>query len=458
MKIKKYEGSDLRRVLIGMIVDPIVCSRISSQWIAEGLFDAKWANLVGGLIVRHFRKFGTCPNSQMVGIFESWAAETTADEKTVSAVESFLKALSDEQDQVKDDTSEYVLDLAGKYFDRVRLKQEVDAAVLEMEHGLVEEARNRLGKITKVNLGQGSYIQPISNPDVWLDSTNKERTRALVRYRGDLGKFVGDSFTRGSLYAFMAPDKTGKSTFLIDLMYRSVRARNKVVFFDTGDSNEEEIMERLAMRTTGQPSHDEVVKYPTEWNDKTIKLEDVKLEAVDTMKAYFELKRLAKSEDALRISCHENSSVNVGDLDRILDDWDKEGWRPDVIILDYADILAPERGAGRDSLDQIDQTWKALRRLSQRRHALVLTATQASSNAYNKDENQVLGKADFSGRKTKLAHVNGMLGINVNSKEKDEGTARINWIVRRKGKFNEKHYVKVAGCLSIGNPVILSKW
>ena len=45
---------------------------------------------------------------------------------------------------------------------------------------------------------------------------------------------------------------------------------------------------------------------------------------------------------------------------------------PDVIIVDYADILAPEDTRQSEKRHQVDETWKALRRLSQEWHALVI--------------------------------------------------------------------------------------
>ena len=86
-----------------------------------------------------------------------------------------------------------------------------------------------------------------------------------------------------------------------------------------------------------------------------------------------------------------------------------------------------------------------------------ITATQTSSDAYS-DKSQVLTRRNFGGRKTKLANVNGMIGINVTPREKECGVARLNWVVRRKGKHSEHSTVKVAGCLEIGRPAIISSF
>lgn len=452
MKTTKFDGSDLRLVLCGMITDQVVCSRIVSQWRQEGLFDADWANLVGNLVVRHYQKFSQCPNGQMRTIFESWVNDTAVEDKKVAAIETFLQSLSDTHEI---QTSEYILDRAGVYFDKVQLQREIDAAQAEIQMGEVRKARDRLRSAQPVNLGLGSFIQPAADPDIWIQSFSTERKRPLVTYPGALGGLVGSAFLRGNLYSFMATEKSGKSAWMIDFAYRGLRSRNRVAFFDTGDSNEEEVMIRFGCRAAGKPEFDGAVSVPSGWNDNLPIRADVEMDQVDPIEGYRNLKKICKAEDALRISCHENSSVCVADIDGILEDWSRSGWRPDIIVIDYADILAPEKGR-REINEQVDETWKSLRRLSQHRHALTVTATQVSAEAYKKEE-FLFSKKHFQGRRTKFAHVNGMLGINVSPNDRDNEMCRVNWVTRRKGAYNEKHFVRVAGCYSIGNPVVTSK-
>jgi hypothetical protein len=73
------------------------------------------------------------------------------------------------------------------------------------------------------------------------------------------------------------------------------------------------------------------------------------------------------------------------------------------VIIDYADILAPDVDCTRlDKLEQTNRNWQRMRRLSQERHCLVITATQAAATAYDKDS---MTLKDFSDNKKKYAHV-----------------------------------------------------
>lgn len=454
MITKKYDGTDVRKILTGMIMDHTVCARISSRWEDAGLFSASWSNLIGGVIVRYFRKYNSPPKQQMTTLFEEWAKETMASDEVVQSVERFLQGMSDEEHQ---DAPEYIIELAGRHFNKVRMEQTIEAAKADLENWDVDGAQKRFDTYNRVNLGAGSVSTPMKDISLWAEAWDYEKHQPLVYYRGELGKFIGDAFQRGRLFSFMAPDKTGKTTWLVDFVYRALRNRNRVAYFDLGDALESEFMRRLTCRIVGCPQVDSTCLLPVGWNeDGSAKYEERALKTASYVDSFRELLHVSGNEENLKTSFHPSSSLSAAGVDGILSDLDREeDWRADICVIDYSDLLSPPPGI-KDTLDQIDETWKRLRRISQQRHCLVVTATQASAAAYGREDG-LLSRKHFSGRKTKLAHVNGMLGINVSADDKEKGLSRINWIVRREGAYSEKAFVTVAGCMEIGNPAILSK-
>ena len=66
------------------------------------------------------------------------------------------------------------------------------------------------------------------------------------------------------------------------------------------------------------------------------------------------------------------------------------------------------------------------------------------------------GKKHFGGRKTKMAHVNGMVGIQVTPAEKEKGICRLNWIVRRGARYSEIAPCWAAGNLALACPTMVS--
>jgi hypothetical protein len=126
---------------------------------------------------------------------------------------------------------------------------------------------------------------------------------------------------------------------------------------------------------------------------------------------------------------------------------------PDVIVIDYADLLAPMPGYAHDSQDQIDMAWKTMRSISQQLHCCVVTATQSSAASYYAD---TLDKTHFSRDKRKFAHVTAMFGLNQTKDEKRLGVMRFNWLQFREAEFDEDKCVHVAGCLGLANPCMFS--
>lgn len=160
-------------------------------------------------------------------------------------------------------------------------------------------------------------------------------------------------------------------------------------------------------------------------------------------------------EPFFKLSVHPNSSVSTHDISAILKKWELyEGFIADVVIIDYADILAPEPGTGHfTTRDQVNSTWKALRRMSQEKHCLVIAPTQADAASYNQP---LLDLKNFSEDKRKLSHVTGMLGLNQIPVEREKGIMRLNWIVLREDSFSVDKCLHVGQCLKLGRPFTCS--
>jgi len=456
MRIKRYEGGDLRRVLTGMITDQTVCARIASQWKPPGLFDSDWANIVGQWCIRHFEKYGEPIDARLKDSFQAWALRHS-DEKRVEAIERFLILLSDEHDRGKLPTSDYVLDVAGKYFNKVRLQQEIELAQADIDNGEPSKAHSRLANAVKLELGQGAMVKVAEDWDAWREAFSPDKREQLITYPGALNNFIGPALVRDSFVALLSLDKKGKSVWLMDMAYRAIRNRWRVAYFDAGDMGQDAVLMRMGCRIARHPLYPGTNNWPKcldEERKPHFRQKHYKT-GLTSRQAFRAVKKLCRGKDMLRLSCHPNSTLDLNTIMSTLTDWSREGWVADVVIVDYADILASPPNC-EDTKDEIDTTWKQFRRMSQEFHCLVLTATQSNALAYRTNGGP-LKRQHFSGRKTKLAHVNGMIGINSSSDDQDKGISRLNWTVRREGRSNETQQIVVAGCWDIYCPAMKSK-
>ena len=458
MKVEKISGKVERTVLTGMVVDKTVLGRIAGRW-KEDLFKARWSNIVGGWCVNYFKEFKDAPKKNMVGLFESWASESQ-DKETVALVEKFLVSLSDEYEQLaKDSNSEYVLDLAGKHFERTALQRLAESVQGDLDLGKVKRAARRVVEYCKLDLGVGEAINVLNDKEA-MQAAFEDQMEPILEYPGELNNFFKGQLTRDAFVAILAPEKRGKSWWLQDMAWRGMQQRRKVAFFSVGDLTRNQMMRRFAIRASRRPLRPKSIRYP-----KSIQIVDgapiVKFEdrtydkPLSWQTAYAASKEVQSKtrthDELLRLSVHPMSSLSVRGIDGILDEWEREGWIPDIVIVDYADIL--DMPDGDDERSKHNAVWKALRGLSQKRHCLVITATQADAASYQAD---VLSRSNFSEDKRKLAHVTGMFALNQTADEKKLGVMRLNWIVLREEEFLENQCIFVAGCLAVANPAIRS--
>jgi hypothetical protein len=450
MRVDRKKGSAERRILIGMIVDEILLGRISSKW-TDNMFRSKWANLVARWCLWYYNKYKKAPMKHIESLYEKWS-EKAADKSAADLVAKFLSSLSEEYETLKEESNtDYLIDLAGNHFNQVVIERLLEKAQDEIDDGQVDTAHSLIISHNRIEMGMGKGINVFEDKEA-LKKAFESRKEPLVKYGGDLGKFFGDAFERGGFLSFMAPEKRGKSFWLADVAFRAVLQRRKVVLFEAGDMGEDSVIRRLAVRASQHPRKAGRVRIPTKIKfreDKPVRVKggnvdfDEGLSWRKSWKAFEKVMKKAhhkskRKDTRFKLSAHPNSTLSVKGIESILQEWEVEDWVPDIIIIDYADILNMNypRLEGRDS---INETWKQLRSLSQKHHCLVVTATQADSASYGKN---TINMSNFSEDKRKLSHVTGMIGIN--------------WVVLREAPYLENRCVYVAGCLDVANPALVS--
>lgn len=461
MKVEKRDSTHERRVLIGLIVDRVVLASVTARWDGE-LFRSKWANLIAGWCVKFFRSYERAPGREVEHLFQGWA-ERSRDKDTVALVEKFLVSLSDEYEELgKESNSQFVIDLAGRYFNDVKALRLAEAIQEDLEEGRGDEAQRRLEKHNRVELGTGTGVNIFKDKEA-IDAIFAARNEPLIRYPGALGVFFEDALERDGFVAFMGPEKRGKSFCLLDVVWRSIEQNRNVAYFVVGDMSQNQVMRRMLARACRRPLKPGKVKYPTylvhnasekyaEVDHKVYQFKHF-MSPTKAWKTMLEISRRIGGADYLKLSCHPGGTISVLGIQSTLQAWGRLGWTPDVVVVDYADVLAPCSDQ-RESRLAINETWARLRTLSQTFHCLVVTATQADAASY---EAKLLSMSNFSESKLKFAHVTGMVGLNCDDNhEKPYGLMRLNWLVLRESDFVIEKCVHVAGSRSIANPFIKS--
>ncbi len=465
MKVKKIKsGKDERQILTAMITDDVLLGRLAPIWKEnENLFEAKWANLVGGWCVYFYNRYGKAPENRIERLYDKWAKKSK-DKETVSLVEQLLGDLSSKYNTKKNHRFE--LDHAESYFNKVRLKRINKQIKNSIDEEDLEEAQKAHTAYSPISLSQEGPIIIGQDWDAVKRAFSRKNLEPVVEYnKGALKKFFGPYLAKNNFIAFIAPDKRGKSFWLLDVAYRAWIQGRRVAYFDTGDMTDEQVIRRIGSRCSGLPYRKQKYKFPERlWRNKaddTAKLEfdnrrsRKRLSFKEARNAIRIAQERSKRNGSFRLQCYPSGTCGVGAIAAALKQWEREsGFVPEVIVIDYADLLMAPPGIA-DFRHQINKSWEQMRALSQQIDCLVVTATQANAASY---KSELMGRWNFSEDKRKLAHVTGMVGINASVKEQDRGIQRLNWIVLREGEFSYSKCVHVANCLAISNPAVRSCW
>jgi len=467
MTVTPRDGTALKLVVTGMIVSDQVLAKLAEVW-KKDLFGQRWADLVGSWCVDYFRHYSDAPRAHVKDLFHIWA-EDQDDAETERMVWTFLGGLSDEYEAAAMNPS-HVLDVAGRVINRSRLtriRNRIDAALSAND---LERAEAAVVESPRVEVGEGAVVDVFASKRLVKQAVlSRTQAKPLIAFPGAFGAFTEILFEAESFVGFEAPEKRGKSFFLQEMAWQAVLQGRRVAFFSCGDLSEVQMMRRLVTRAVGRPlkatKPTEKVRIPTFLEMRDGGLPEVTWdckaypEDIDWRAAWATFQQITKTDlrgeqDKFRLSTHGTGTLSVIGLRSVLKRWAVAGWRPEVVVVDYADIMAPPPGTT-DVREGIDRTWIELRSLSIGEHLLVLTASQTNAASYSVE---LIGKGNFSGSKTKNAHVTAMLGINQSPGEKERGVYRLNLPAGRDSEFGESSTVTVAGCLSVANPIILSSF
>jgi len=471
-EIAKVDTGVDRRILTAMITSTEFLGRIYEA-APDPPWDSKWAKEITRWCYQFYLKYGTAPGNEIWTHYESWKRSNGTDVDAGNIIEKILLNLSSANEDVNVD---YLLDQTQRRFNHLRYKQLSDDITSSLSADDVDAAEQALADFRPVELGVQAGINPLGNEEILREAFENTSVPLIDKRLKDNGKsakdsglnrFFKDQLVRDAFIAFQAPEKRGKSWWLMEMAFRGLLENRQVAYFVVGDMSRSQVVRRLAVRVTGMP--DKVYQCGKFTIPKTIiknsesGLFEVEQECVqvdvplDWKTAYKKTADWAERrgvENKFKLSVHPNATLSVKGIDSALDTWERnDDFIADIIVIDYADNLAAESRTSSDFRHQVNETWQNLRRVSQERHCLLVTATQADAKAYSVTTQS---QDNYSEDKRKHAHVTGMVGLNQTSEEKNRGMMRLNWIDLREGEFDATRCCHVAGSFRIGKPYICS--
>ena len=491
-KRRTIDNSIEEKILTGLITNTNFCRDVSRA-INKNTFVIPYAQIISKWVLDYFKQYHQSPEKHIQDIFELEKINLKDGNKEL--VSAFLTKLSSDYEQEKEFNTDFLRDKAIKYIKKQNLKAMGEKVQHLLELDKIEEAEKELGKYKQVAKETLGSFDPFTDFEVKQFFTEMEdKSNVMLTLPGALGQLLG-SLERHWLVGILAPSKRGKTFWQQEFAINAIMEKKKV-FFISLEMDKNRVKKRLYKRMTAYGDTTKEFIYPcfdclknqrnsckkNERINRTRLTDDVNIKpkqfdpainyvpctvcrgkkdfAVGTW--YTSIKREGMKlnntlkivrgikqafGDRLRIKSYPKFSANIHDIMAALNELETvENFIPDVIIIDYADILAPEdsRITGRD---RIDETWKTMGRLADEHHCLVISASQSNRKSFDKKYIEV---TDIAEDIRKVANSDMFISLNQTKDEKREGVVRVNVISDRDSSYDTHMSCLVLQQLDLG--------
>jgi len=484
IKRKKTDVNVEKRIITGMIVSKEFMQSIYPL-IDFAYFKSSFTRRVAYWVYDFYEAYEEVPFDDIQSIFN--AEEPKLKEEEAKLISKLLTRISKRYAQDKGINLPYLLDQTELYFKTRELEITSGNLKVLLEKGDIKGAEDQLSSFRKIQKLTSEWIDPFDNNEI--DETFNQMDEEFLVLPGKLGEFIGN-LERDWLIGISGAFKKGKTWFLQEFELMGILCNLKVAHFSL-EMNKQQTKERLYRRMTGGYEEGERLVFPCfdcvknqddsceldqrvcdepspeKFNEEDTYLpctacrndgtdnyetaswaEMLDAPSFDVSSVGRTLEAWQKSyNDLLRIKIYPRFSANISDVKRDLDLLEQlEDFVPDIILIDYADILKPEEDNS-VGIDKEDRTWIALSQLAAERHALVIAPTQVTKSGQDVSRLKVEHTAKWVG---KLAHVDGMMTLNQTDEQKESGIMGVGWMLHRHKKFDANATVTVLQKLMVG--------
>ena len=376
----------------------------------------------------------------------------------------FIASLSDDYEDMADFNVQYATDEAERYLkgrSLELLKDKLTSALIDDDPIKGEAA---VANFLRVGKPDGDTVDILHDPQQIIDAYTLE-DEVLFRFPGAMRDTVGP-LLRGDLSAFIGKPKGKKSFALMFAAQTAIEQGCKVAYF-TWEMRGRQLVRRTWQSFTNKPPKDMVLDMPefslvssgskTEDAQYDVQLRKVSVPAIDLTETEEMQSKLRKRFGLgdLRMVTFPAYSATVEDMVAQLDAmaW-YENFVPDLVIVDYADIIKPSKGAGTEYRHQLDSIWKGLRALAQMRKIHVMTASQTNRAGLKGD----IELEHIAEDMRKLTHVSILLALNQTPEEREVGIMRVKTLLNRDDDIRNDGEAVVLQQLGVGRFHLDSKF
>ena len=505
MEIKEINTSFEHRICYLLAYRDDYASEISARY-QRGLLDNKYCDAIARVCIKYYNKYTSTPKDNLTNVISNAVTLKRMSVDTATEAVLIIQGFDNEKEVYDVD---FEINETLKYFEQQSLRLVSEEVQSLVDKGEIEEAKSLIDNIESFTRSKIEGCDVYDLDDDEIDSAINDTYEQIIELPGAVGKVMNNTLVRGGFVTFMARMKVGKTHWLTLLARYARKQGRKVIFFSAGDMTKNQMLMRIWQadaKTTANKYYVDSQRVPyldcvknqqgtcldsegdgtlrNEWNEidpyfenkpeykpctkcmgnesdkkryeKAISYKRVKRPILDSNMVR-ELREKAKENQnggILHIEHAPSGTLTCAErrsrIERICKQY---GWEhPDVIIYDYAGIMAHEKKDERESTHFI---WRTMRADAdpEMYDCLVITAMQANKSSFDFSD---LTIASFTADKRSLDEVSAAFALNQTPEERKDGITRIAALLKREHPFDERMQAECHGCLSLGTPLIVS--
>jgi len=305
-----------------------------------------------GKIKQYRAKYEVHPTSKIMATIIRSGLEDQPDSVKIRIREYYAKVLSS---GILPDSADYTKDIALDFCRKQKLKEALMRSVDLIKSSSFDEVSKVIDNALKLG----------SDNDLGYDYLTDFEARFALKSRDPIttgwqhiDEVAKGGLGKGELGVVVAPTGAGKSMVLVHLGAHALKAGKNVLHY-TLELADTVVASRYDSAITG-----------VNLNNLTVFKE----------KIYEEIKDI---EGQLIVKEYPTRSASIQTIKNHLDKLRRRGFNPDLIIVDYGDLIKPEFSKKDEKRHQLETIYEELRGLAQQHECPIWTASQTNRSGLN---------------------------------------------------------------------------
>lgn len=349
-KLSTYGHNFQVKVISSLLTDRVFLQQVSDI-LSPDYFESQANQWIVETIKKYFVEYSSIPT---LDVFKIKTQEESSDILKTSIVDNLREVFK----YVESDDLDFVKEESLKFCKNQEIKKAIMDSVDLLKRGQYEDIKKRIDDAMKAGADKDigyEYLTGIA--ERYTDNVRNTMPTCWPL----INDLAGGGFGKGELIIFVAGPGGGKSTAMMNIGAHILKKGMRVVHY-TMELTEAYVSQRYDAVITGIATQN--LKYH---------IEDIEAE-------------LKKINGELIIKYYPTKTASVSSLKAHLDKLILQGKKPDIVIVDYADLLRSTNGKGRDSLHQeLENIYEDLRGLAGEYEVPVFTASQANRSSAESD-------------------------------------------------------------------------